>query len=1107
MKKRLFSLLLACLMLCTMLPVSAMAATQSTYPPYANVEYGYSAGVTVGTIRYISQVSYDSYFYSAYWPSSNFGYYVGPQVECGTASMSMALSYVGENRTPDDILTPNNGATAFRTWGNATYVSVSASSLSSAVDNYINGNGKYSPPVIHIPGYSAAGHYVVVAGRISSNKYWILDPWQRALTTMTVSGTSATYTVYGSTIYDTIDQVHQWYNANASIDYASTCESYPSYCQVKASQSTPINTQPCAAGNNDSTTVETAAAGTAYTATKLYKNSSGNLWYQVTTASGKTGYLYAGHSTYVKNLTSDIKLSAGATAPNGHVAGNVFVVNGTISAEYSGLTEASVYIYSGFGTSGTAVTGGKDTVSGKSYVLDNSNIDYNTAFNNLTAGKYTYAITAKYANYYATSATGLASTSGYINLMNEYFMVISAAGNQSSCSHSYETTTLKAATCTANGTQIKSCSKCGKVVTESSNKLGHSYGAWTTTKEATCVENGSKTRSCTRCGETETQTITAGGHSYKTATLPDNCQSHGGTRYTCTLCGDTYDVYADNLYTAWSTTKPTGVAESLIQTKQQYRYADRVTTTSNSPTMSGYEMISSKWDNGTAGSVVYAPNIGSTGFSTSSSLYTQYNKSKVSASETDSKKVVVNSDSLTGYLYYHWCYSGSYYSVEAKSGSYTTFHAYHSTTAPSSFTCDTSDMSYKTSSSNCSNSEWWFVTDVYTQKYTTYNKIYTHAKWGNWSAWSDTAVEATDTRKVETQTLYRYVNAPYGDHSYVNGTCSVCGAADPNYNSLTLTGKTFSLSFEDEILVNFYYTVSDTSKVAEQGMLVFYTNPGSASVSNADERYSDYNYNSVTGYYVTTTKGIAAKQMGDTRYYAAYAKLSDGSYVYSDLYAYSPKKYALSRLANSTSDSMKALCVAMLNYGTEAQLYFNYRTDDLMNATLTTQQQALVTAYSSNLFKGAIAADASKVGSFAKTSTGFKSRSATVSFEGAFAINYYFTPDAAVDNNITFYYWTAEDYAKASSLSTSNASGKMTMVKGADGSYWAQVTGIAAKQLDDTYYVAAFYTTDSEVRCTGVIAYSLSKYCLSKAVAGNEMQGLASATAMYGYYAKNYFAG
>ena len=213
MKKRLLSLLLVCVLVAGLIPAQpAGAATQSSYSPYALIEYGYSSAVTCGTVRYVSQVSSDSYFYSSYWPSGNFGYYVGAQVECGTASMSMALSYIGVNATPKTILEANNGATVFSYgWGGSTYKSVGASSLSTAVSNYINGGGKYSPPVIHLPGYSTAGHYVVVVGRISSGKYQILDPWQRSVTSMTVSGASATYSQYGYTTYDTIDQIHQWY--------------------------------------------------------------------------------------------------------------------------------------------------------------------------------------------------------------------------------------------------------------------------------------------------------------------------------------------------------------------------------------------------------------------------------------------------------------------------------------------------------------------------------------------------------------------------------------------------------------------------------------------------------------------------------------------------------------------------------------------------------------------------------------------------------------------------------------------------------------------------------------------------------------------------------
>ena len=353
-----------------------------------------------------------------------------------------------------------------------------------------------------------------------------------------------------------------------------------------------------------------------------------------------------------------------------------------------------------------------------------------------------------------------------------------------------------------------------------------------------------------------------------------------------------------------------------------------------------------------------------------------------------------------------------------------------------------------------------------------------------------------------------------------SGICHYCGQdltpddddsneSEPDIVTIpTLTAKSFSLSFESEILVNFYYAISDVTEVVEQGMLVFYGASTAPDVTKADEIYPNSLYNETTGLYTSTTAGIAAKEMGDARYYAAYAKLSDGTYAYSPLYAYSPKKYAYNMLSRaSTSEKQKALCVAMLNYGAEAQKYFSYNTDSLMNADLTDEQKAMVVPYDATLFKGAVAADAAKTVNFTKTATGFGSRSASVSFEGAFAINYYFAPGASVAGDMTLYYWTPKAYAAADVLTPDNASGSLAMTANASGTYWGQVSGIAAKNLDDTYYVAGVYTDpEGTSYCTGVIAYSLSRYCLNNAKDGNTMQELAAATAMYGYYAKAYFA-
>ena len=332
-----------------------------------------------------------------------------------------------------------------------------------------------------------------------------------------------------------------------------------------------------------------------------------------------------------------------------------------------------------------------------------------------------------------------------------------------------------------------------------------------------------------------------------------------------------------------------------------------------------------------------------------------------------------------------------------------------------------------------------------------------------------------------------------------------CGAEDPNFQipGATLTPVGFTLSFEDEIFVNFYYQVSDMTNVVEQGMLVFINNPGTASIAAADKIYTG----SVASgsRFMNSTDGIAAKEMGDDRYYCAYVKLSNGTYAYSEPVQYSPKTYAANMLASNTaSQKQKELCVAMLNYGAAAQVFFNYKTGNLMNAGLTAEQKAMVTAYDASYFKGAIAADPGKTGNFAATA-GFSGKSASVSFEGAFAINYYLMPSAAVSGDMTLYIWDAAAYASEASLTTGNATAVVTAVKQSDGSYWGNISGIAAKNLDSTYYAAGVYTDASGNRCcTGVVAYSLSRYCMNNAE--GSMGALAQATAMYGYYAAAYFA-
>ena len=191
----------------------------------------------------------------------------------------------------------------------------------------------------------------------------------------------------------------------------------------------------------------------------------------------------------------------------------------------------------------------------------------------------------------------------------------------------------------------------------------HSFGAWVT-KAATCTADGSRTRSCNDCGYVETEVLKSSGHSYSMKELSGSCGGYERYEFTCTVCGDYYQLDAGELASSWIDYLPAGMDASLFETKTQYRYSDYETMTSYEPSMNGYTLKSSTWEQTGTKTVNYVSSWPS-GFSTANSLYSTYNKksSKVTASETATAKTVVNSDAVVGYLYYHWCYSGSYYSV------------------------------------------------------------------------------------------------------------------------------------------------------------------------------------------------------------------------------------------------------------------------------------------------------------------------------------------------------------------------------------------------------------------------------------------------------------
>ena len=130
--------------------------------------------------------------------------------------------------------------------------------------------------------------------------------------------------------------------------------------------------------------------------------------------------------------------------------------------------------------------------------------------------------------------------------------------------HSYAWRTKVNATCTADGSKERYCTRsgCGYVVERQTIKaLGHSWDSGTVTKAATCTATGTKTFKCTRCSATTTEEIPKAAHNCEwRVTVQPSCKGSGTEQYTCKVCGTgtawrSIQYYGDHTWVAATCTK------------------------------------------------------------------------------------------------------------------------------------------------------------------------------------------------------------------------------------------------------------------------------------------------------------------------------------------------------------------------------------------------------------------------------------------------------------------------------------------------------------------------------------------------------------------------
>lgn len=213
-------------------------------------------------------------------------------------------------------------------------------------------------------------------------------------------------------------------------------------------------------------------------------------------------------------------------------------------------------------------------------------------------------------------------------------------------------------------------------------------------------------------------------------------------RETLAPLADCISYYGNALSSEWVLAADAPADAVILEEKWTYTYTETDTTTSELPSLDGWEQTGYSLQETGNGTYYYADY--PSGFNTGHTLYNTYNKSGLAASESETTRRSVTS-SVKDYIYYHWTYNMSrlpnenynvlvedhYCFNAAGTREYYNFRAFESGTAYGNYDpngVNGEECFYAWLGNPEDGSWWWFRFPVYKQSYTDYKKIFNYEK-------------------------------------------------------------------------------------------------------------------------------------------------------------------------------------------------------------------------------------------------------------------------------------------------------------------------------------------------------------------------------------------
>jgi hypothetical protein len=299
--------------------------------------------------------------------------------------------------------------------------------------------------------------------------------------------------------------------------------------------------------------------------------------------------------------------------------------------------------------------------------------------------------------------------------------------------------------------------------------------------------------------------------------------------------------------------------------------------------------------------------------------------------------------------------------------------------------------------------------------------------------------------------------------------------------------------------MNLYVTINGFEGIDIEkngGMLVWYSKvtEEEALIGTQDFHKAELIYNTSYKAYAQQTDGIVARCYADTLYIRMYVKDAEGNYYYSPIMEESVRAYCEGRIEKSTDPLMVDACIELLHYGAAAQIYKNYKTDDLANKNISAGAE-----WTADMTDALVEPNTKIVGSPL-----IKKLGATLSLGDAIRMNLYVKPDASIGTPKTtkMYFWQGV----SGELTLENATSCVDMLPG-NGGYGGQSEDVVARAYGETIYACA-YIVDAAGNEYYSEVFNMSPEDYAKGRVENStnanMVAVAKALVVYGEAAKAY---